>query len=82
MATAFLILNMVLGYNKLYFEELETLPEVKYVYNIYGVYDVLVKVECESIEDIKDFIAEKIRVNRDLQSCLTMLKVEGFTVDR
>ena len=82
MNTAFLLLNMELGYNKLYFEELETRAEVKYVYNIYGVYDVLVKVEGESIEDVKDFIAEKIRVNRELKSCLTMLVVETLTVER
>ncbi len=82
MNTAFLLLNMELGYNKLYFEELENLPEVKYVHDIYGVYDVLVKVECESIEYIKDFIAEKIRVNRDLKSCLTILVVETLTVER
>lgn len=82
MNTAFLLLNMVLGYNRLYVEELENLPEVKYVYNIYGVYDVLVKVEAESVEVIKDFIAEKIRSNTDLQSSLTMLVVNGFTVER
>ncbi len=82
MNTAFLILNMVLGYNKLYFEELESLPEVKYVCNIYGIYDVLVKVECDTIEDIKTFIAEKIRGNPDLQSSLTMLVAESFTVAR
>ncbi len=82
MKIAFILLNMVLGYNKLYVEELENLPEVKYVYNIYGVYDVLVKVECDTIEDIKDFIAEKIRSNTDLLSSLTMLVVESFTVER
>ncbi len=82
MATAFLILNMVLGYNKLFVEELETLPEVKYVHTIFGVYDVLVKVECDTIDEMKGFIAEKIRGNPDLQSCLTMLVVESFKVER
>ena len=82
MKIAFILLNMVLGYNKLYFEELETRAEVKYVYNVYGVYDVLVKVEGESIEDIKDFIAEKIRSNPDVLSSLTMLVVETLTVER
>ena len=80
MKIAFILLNMVLGYNKLYFEELENLPEVKYVCNIYGVYDVLVKIEFESIEMIKDFIAEKLRSNTDVLSSLTMLVVEFFTV--
>lgn len=82
MSTAFLILNMVLGYNKLFVEELENLPEVKYVHTIYGAYDVLVKVECDTIEEIKDFIAKKIRGTPDLKSCLTMIVVESFTVER
>ena len=79
MKTAFLFLNMSLDYNRLYVEELWTLPEVVYAYNIYGVYDVLVKVECDSIALIKDFIAKQVRTSIDLKSVLTMLVVNGFT---
>ncbi|KKL65057.1 hypothetical protein LCGC14_2158810 [marine sediment metagenome] len=82
MRTAFLLLNMVLDYNKLYVEELWTRPEVKYAYNVHGAYDVVVKVECDSMEAVKDFIVKEIRTNPDLKSSLTMLVVTGFTVAR
>ena len=76
MKTAFILLNMELGYHQSLIEELKGLPEVQYVHNLYGVYDVLVKVECDSIDAMKDFIANKIRINPEIKSCLTNLVVD------
>ena len=76
MKIAFILLNMDLGYNKSTIESLESLPEVQYVYQLYGVYDVIVKVECDSIEAIKDFIANKLRINPEIKSSLTNLVVD------
>ncbi len=80
MKTAFLLLNMELGYCKTVLVKLESLKEVKYVHTIYGSYDVLLKVECDTIDAVKDFIADKIRSIPDLQSSLTMLVAESFSV--
>ena len=82
MKTAFLLLNMELGYCKDILVKLESLEEIKYVFSLYGAYDVLVKIECDTTEAIKDFIIEKIRNIPDVRSSLTMLIVEGFTVAR
>ena len=79
MTTAFVLLNMDLGYNKSMIETLKSLPEVHYVYPLYGVYDVIVKVECDSIEAMKDFIANKIRINPEIKTVLTNLVVDDFT---
>ena len=82
MKTAFLLLNMEIGYCKDILVKLESLEEIKYVFSLYGVYDVLVKIEGDTTEAIKDFIIEKIRTNPDLKSSLTMLVVTGFTFVR
>lgn len=82
MKTAFLLLSMELGYCKAVLVKLESQKEVKYAYNLYGAHDVLVKVECESIEEIKEFIADKIRTLPDVRAIFTNLVVEGFTVER
>ena len=76
MTTAFILMNMDLGYNKSMIETLESIPEVQYVYQIYGVYDVVVKIECDSIEATKDFIANKIRINPEIKALLTNLVVD------
>ena len=76
------MLNMELGYCKDILVKLESLEEIKYVFSLYGAYDVLVKIECDTVEVIKDFIIEKIRTLPDVRSSLTMLVVEGFTVER
>lgn len=82
MKTAFLLLNMEIGYCKDILVKLKSHKEIKYVFSLYGAYDVLVKVECDTTEAIKDFIIEKIRTLPDIRSSLTMLAVEGFTVKR
>ncbi len=76
MKTAFLLLNMELGYCKTVLVKLESHKEIKYVFSLYGVYDVLVKIECDTVEAIKDFIIEKIRTLPDVRSSLTMLVVD------
>jgi len=76
MTTAFILMNMDLGYNKSMIETLESIPEVQYVYQIYGVYDVVVKIECDSIEATKDFIANKIRINPEIKALLTNLAID------
>jgi len=76
MTTAFVLLNMDLGYNKSMIETLKSLPEVQYVYSLYGVYDVVVKIECDSIEAMKDFIANKIRINPEIKTVLTNLVID------
>ena len=80
--TAFLLLNMELGYCKAVLVKLESQKEIKYVFNLYGVYDVLVKVECDTIDAVKDFIADTIRTLPDIRSSLTMLAVEDIAVKR
>ncbi|GAG86543.1 unnamed protein product [marine sediment metagenome] len=76
MSTAFILLDVDLGKSAKVVEELQDIPETKYVYTVYGVYDVVIKLEAESIQHLKDIITKKIRPLEHVKSTLTMLVVE------
>jgi DNA-binding Lrp family transcriptional regulator len=55
------------------FTELKACKEVKEAFRIYGVYDIIVKVTGESIEDISKFIDTRIKRLDKVQTTLSML---------
>jgi DNA-binding Lrp family transcriptional regulator len=73
MPSAFVLLNADLGYEGLLADEMKKLPGVNEAYTIYGVYDIMLKVEADSMEGLKDFISVKIRRMNGVKSTLTML---------
>ncbi|MCK5626950.1 Lrp/AsnC ligand binding domain-containing protein [Candidatus Bathyarchaeota archaeon] len=44
---------------------------------IYGVYDIIVKVEAENMEKLKEIVTFKIRRLNDVRNTLTMTVPEG-----
>jgi len=73
---AFVLINMDLGKGVALTEGLKGIPEVKEFYNVYGVYDYVVRIEAETIEQLKDIITTKISNLKYIRSTLTMLVVE------
>ena len=76
MNTAFVLLNMDLGTASTITDVLEAMPEVKCFYMVYGVYDVVIKIEADSMEQLKHIIEKKINSLNHVKSSLTMLVAE------
>ncbi|MFQ5970176.1 MAG: Lrp/AsnC ligand binding domain-containing protein [Nitrososphaerales archaeon] len=76
MPKALVLMNAELGQENTLVEELKKASNVKEVYAVYGVYDVLVKVEAESMEKLREAIATKLRRISGVKSTLTMIIVE------
>jgi DNA-binding Lrp family transcriptional regulator len=76
MATAFVLLNAELGKGTHVETALLDIDEVKEVFTIYGVYDYIAKLETETMSELKEVIAFKIRRIDFLRSTLTMICVE------
>ena len=55
---------------------LEKLDSVVEVFPVYGVYDVIAKVQAESMEKLKDIVTWKVRSLDDVRSTITMLILE------
>ncbi len=77
MPKALVLMNAELGHETNVVNELKKTPNVTEVYTVYGVYDVIVKVEAESMEKLQEAIATRLRKISDIKSTLTMIIVEG-----
>jgi len=67
------LLNVELGSDREMKDSLKEIPEVKEAHQLYGVYDFIVQVEAETMEELKDVIAERIRVIGKIRSTLSMI---------
>jgi len=78
MATAFVLINAELGNEKGLLKELRNIANVKEAHFVYGVYDIIAKVEADSMEKLKEIITLKIRRLTDVRSTLTLTVAEGI----
>lgn len=76
MPRAFVLLNAELGYEAKLAGEIKKLPGVSEAYTTYGVYDIMLMIEADSMESLKDFISTKIRRMDGVKSTLIMLIME------
>jgi DNA-binding Lrp family transcriptional regulator len=72
---AFILINAEVGAENDVLKDLKDIPEVKESHVVYGVYDVIARVESEKMEDLKDTISSKIRHLDKVRSTLTMIVV-------
>ncbi|HXG07704.1 MAG TPA: Lrp/AsnC ligand binding domain-containing protein [Nitrososphaera sp.] len=76
MAEAFVLINCDLGTEDAVIKELKSINGVSEVKGVFGVYDVIAKVNAPSESDIKKLIG-KIRSMESIKSSLTMMVIEG-----
>ncbi len=77
MPIVFILINSELGKEKSLLKEIRSIPNVKEAHFIYGVYDIIVKVEAENMEKLKEIVTFKIRRLNDVRNTLTMTVPEG-----
>ena len=72
--TAFVLLTIELGFEEDVLKALKGIPEVKETFRLYGVYDILFRVEEDTRDDLKE-VVRKIRQIGKVQSTLTMIVI-------
>ena len=77
MPSAFVLINAEIGFEGSIFKELEKIPNIKEIHVLYGIYDVIAKVEAESMDKLKEIISRNIRCLDKVRSTLTMIIIEG-----
>ncbi len=77
MATAYVLITCDLGFDVEIIDEIKQLEEVKEVHGIFGAYDIIVKLESDDVENLKDVITWKIRKLSSVRSTLTLMTMEG-----
>ena len=74
MNTAFVLINAEMGADLS--KDLKAIPEVKEYFGVYGVYDYVVRLEANSMEQLKDAITNRIRRMENVRSTLTMMVID------
>jgi DNA-binding Lrp family transcriptional regulator len=72
MRRAFVLINTNPGTETVLQSELKKVEGIVGVYLVYGVCDMVVVVECESEEQLKDIVFSRIRTLKYLRSTLTL----------
>jgi DNA-binding Lrp family transcriptional regulator len=71
------LINADLGAEEELVKQLKAVEFVKEVYVVYGVYDIVAKVEADTMDKVKETITWKVRRLDRVRSTLTMIVVEG-----
>ena len=73
MATAFVLLNAELGAEIEVLNGLNLIDEVKETHLIYGVYDIIARIEADTMDDLRKVIGWKVRRLTRVRSTITMI---------
>ncbi len=74
METAFVLVTVEIGFDEDVLKSLKGIPEVKESFRVHGVYDIILRVEADTREEVKALIRE-IRQMEKVQSTLTMIVI-------
>ena len=58
-------------------QALRDVEGVKEAYTVYGVYDIVAKVEAETMDKLKEMVTWKLRKISKVRTTLTMIVIEG-----
>ena len=79
-ACAFVLLTIEIGSKEKIRDALKAIPEVKEVYQLHGVYDMIARVESDTMLNLKDAIS-RIRQLWEVRSLLTMIVIPARAME-
>ena len=69
-------MNIEMGAEDNVKKKILSLPEIMEAHRIYGIYDLIVKIKADDIQDLKDIITEKIRKIGKVRSTSTIFVID------
>ena len=73
MVSAYVLINCDIGSVEDVISHLKTIDGVKEVHGTFGAYDIIVKIESEDVDKLRDKITWKIRRIERIRSTLTLM---------
>ncbi|KAF6243497.1 AsnC family transcriptional regulator [Nitrosopumilus sp. b1] len=77
MAIAYVLINCELGSEEDIIKQLKAISGVKEMHGTFGAYDILVKLESDNVEKLREIITWNIRKIQNIRSTLTLMGVSG-----
>jgi len=76
MPMAYVLINTEPKYMEQVVETLEKLDSVVEIFPVYGVYDVVAKIQADSMDKLKEIVTWNVRSLKEVRSTITMLILE------
>jgi DNA-binding Lrp family transcriptional regulator len=72
---AYVLINVESGAEKEVLMNIKSIFEVKRIYMVYGIYDLILFLETKTMEDLRDVISQRIRRLDKVRSTMTLIIV-------
>jgi DNA-binding Lrp family transcriptional regulator len=76
MPKAFVLINVESGSEEEVLEQIKKSEGVEEAYYSYGVYDIIAKIEAETMERLREAVSQKMRTISKVRSTLTLIIME------
>ena len=70
---AFVLLNTELGQEAPIIEALGDIKEITNIHSLYGIYDLIIEMEAESMDRVKEIVFNNVRRLEYVKSTITLL---------
>lgn len=75
MEISYVLIQCDLGYEEAIIKKLVTIPQIKEVRGTYGVFDIFVKMEADSKDEIDNIMTNKIRKLPNIRGTNTLIAI-------
>jgi len=76
MPRAYVLFNVESGSEDAVLKQLKNINNVEEAYVSYGVYDLVVRIKADTMEELKNSVTHKIRTINQVRSTLTLIMME------
>jgi DNA-binding Lrp family transcriptional regulator len=76
MPTAYILINYEIGTEDKILNRIKNLSGVVEVSEVNGIYDIIVKITSDNLDDIKETITKHIRTIKTIRSTMTLIVTE------
>ena len=70
---AFVLLNTELGQEAPIIEALKEVKEITTIYSLYGIYDLIIEMEADNMDRVKEIVFNRVRRLEHVKSTITLL---------
>jgi len=75
MPSAYVMISTELGSEEQVVKALKTLPQIKETYIVYGIYDLITRVEFADKQELNEIIIRKIRGTPRIRNTITLMVI-------
>lgn len=74
MTKAYVLLTTDIGCEREICKIVKSIPEVRNAYTLHGVYDLIIDIETDDVDYLKEVIQNRIRSMKKVRSTITMIE--------